>query len=506
MNNNEDNNRIDTYRPYFFPSNSRNDLLSCYNDHEDGIDNDEPYIPNNPDDDHPSNRSTKQTKNTHQPSHDLSSRLMKILGKALAITTTLAFLIAIPSIAIVVSVYKADRAKFAFIVSAATFVLITVAMSMKLIYHHLNNWYMPDVQKYVVRLLWLVPLYAIQSLLSLLFQDARIYIDTLRDLYEAFVIQSFVYYLMEILGGEDTLVSILEGKDAHHGQHDRLTGLFFHDWDMGLEFLLQCKRGVIQYVLIKTIATIATAALEPFGLYCDGEFGWDKGYTYISTVITFSQCWALYCLVLFYHATSDNLRHPVNWRPMGKFLCVKGVVFFTWWQGLAIALLRSRGIIGDIGTWGGDDVASGLQDYLVCVEMFCFAIAHKFTFTHLEYLPGHNGGVEGRHRGGMEEQLLGSSDDDGGGGGVAHRMDEAGYRFEDFGEEEEEEDFYKTPTIRTLNAPMGFLDAFWSSTSVPNETLNEIKRFRNGVSDQVMNQSSELTAISMASMQYAESI
>jgi len=118
-----------------------------------------------------------------------------------------------------------------------------------------------------------VPLYAIQSLLSLLFQNARIYIDTLRDLYEAFVIQSFMYYLMEILGGEDTLVSILEGKDDHHGHHDGLNGLFFHDWDMGLEFLLQCKRGIIQYVLIKTLAT---TALEPFGLYCQGEFGWDK--------------------------------------------------------------------------------------------------------------------------------------------------------------------------------------------------------------------------------------
>jgi len=40
-------------------------------------------------------------------------------------------------------------------------------------------------------------------------------------------------------------------------------------------------------------------------------------------------------------------------------------------------------------------VTSGLQDYLVCVEMFCFAIAHKFTFTHLEYLPRYNGGIEG---------------------------------------------------------------------------------------------------------------
>ena len=502
---NNDDSKGTCYPSYFFPSKSRNNLLLSCNDHDDNHNHnhdhdDELYIPNNPDDDRQYDRTTISTEHSH-----LSSRLMKILGKALAITTTLSFLIAIPSIAIVATVYKADQAKFAAILSAASFVLITVAMSMRQIYLHLNNWYMPDVQKYVVRLLWLVPLYAIQSLLSLLFQDARIYIDTMRDLYEAFVIQSFLYYLMEILGGEDTLVFILQEKDAHYGRHDPFTVLFFHDWDMGLEFLLQCKRGVIQYVLIKTLATVATAALQPFQLYCEGEFGWDKGYTYISTVMTISQCWALYSLVLFYHATSENLRQPVDWHPMGKFLCVKGVVFFTWWQGLLIQLLRSQHIIGDIGTWSGDDVASGLQDYLVCVEMFCFAIAHAYTFTHLEYLPGHGGGV--RRGDGDEERLLGN------GGGAAGGLDigardrnKAGYTYDELGEEGEEADFYKPPTIRTLNAPMGFRDAFWSSTSVPNETLSEIKRFRNGVSDQVMNQSSELTMTSMASMQYAESI
>jgi len=87
--------------------------------------------------------------------------------------------------------------------------------------------------------------------------------------------------------------------------------------------------------------------------------------------------------------------------------------------------------------------------------------------------------VKGPHRGCVEERLLGSGDDDdgSGGGGIAHCMDEAGYSFENSGEEEEKEDFYKPPTIRTLNARMEFLDVFWSSTSVPNETLNEIKRF-----------------------------
>ena len=81
---------------------------------------------------------------------------------------------------------------------------------------------MPGVQKYVVRIILMVPIYAFQSWLSLCFIHARIYIDAIREFYEAFVIASFVYYIIELIGGEDALVSILRQKTrddpelAHH--------------------------------------------------------------------------------------------------------------------------------------------------------------------------------------------------------------------------------------------------------------------------------------------------
>ena len=72
----------------------------------------------------------------------------------------------------------------------------------------------------------MVPLYSVQSWLSLRFRDSRLYIDCIRDLYEAFVIASFVYYLIELLGGQEALVRTFRQKAredpdrAHHlGQH-----------------------------------------------------------------------------------------------------------------------------------------------------------------------------------------------------------------------------------------------------------------------------------------------
>jgi hypothetical protein len=73
----------------------------------------------------------------------------------------------------------------------------------------------------------MVPLYSVQSWFSLRYHQFALYIDTLRDLYEAFVIQSFLYYLVEILGGEDVLSRTLAEKgDSHHGEHGKFLGRF----------------------------------------------------------------------------------------------------------------------------------------------------------------------------------------------------------------------------------------------------------------------------------------
>lgn len=50
---------------------------------------------------------------------------------------------------------------------------------------HLEHYNQPKLQIRVVRILWMVPIYAADSWLSLRFKEARFYIDPLRECYEA---------------------------------------------------------------------------------------------------------------------------------------------------------------------------------------------------------------------------------------------------------------------------------------------------------------------------------
>ena len=431
-----------------------------------------------------------------------TSLLMKRLASLLALSSSAIFLLLVFPLLTKSAIHDAKhgRPDFAAFYSAAGCVVITLVLSFREILSHLYNWYAPDVQKFVVRILFMVPLYSVQSWLSLRFHGpARVYIDTIRDLYEAYVIQSFVYYLIELLGGEDRMADLLSRKDPSLGGHGRLMSKVLGRWTMGKDFLLKIKHGVLQYVVVKTFMTLLTTfVLLPSGWYGEGTFSWSSAYGYVTVLLNISVMYALYCLVKLFHAVKSDLRHPVNWHPVGKFLCVKGVVFFTWWQGVGIYFLRSHGIIVDVGSWTGDDVAGGIIDYLVCVEMVGFSFAHMFTFTYKEYLPE---GMEAKKKSGIVGWLFegvdkrrrnnrhnNSSNTLNGNDGQHNQPQLQSALLE----EEEvipcidehgniDESTYRPPASSSssgfskLEDPLSLREAFWSST-VPRETLDDIKR------------------------------
>lgn len=91
-----------------------------------------------------------------------------------------------------------------------------------------------------------------------------------------------------------------------------------------------------------TLITLITEATDTFG---GGEFTrFDRAYIYVTVAVNFSQLYAMYNLILFYKTLRSEYQGR-NLHPIGKLLCIKGIVFFTFWQGVLISGLVAVGII-----------------------------------------------------------------------------------------------------------------------------------------------------------------
>ncbi|CAL5227331.1 g10272 [Coccomyxa viridis] len=269
-------------------------------------------------------------------------------------------------------------------VIAGIFVLLAVPVSIYEVAMQLEYFSRPKLQIRVIRILWMVPIYALDAWLALRFESAQIYLDTIRECYEAFVIYSFFMYLLAYLEDEygDISVYLSTKEEVPH-----MWGVqwLLKPWRMGDDFMWQSKKGVLGYVILRPLMTAVGFVASLIGVYGDGELRFDRVYLYTTIVSNISQAWALYCLVLFYQGTKYELA-PI--RPVSKFLCVKAVVFLTYWQGVAIAILSWSGVLqtGEWTTYDADDIAAGLQEFLICVEMFFAALAHAFSFPPRDYM------------------------------------------------------------------------------------------------------------------------
>lgn len=225
-----------------------------------------------------------------------------------------------------------------------------------------------------------------------------IYLEKLRECYEAYVILCFMYYLIALLGGDEKqIINRLNAKVNEQNRHNSSYSCWNYCIPSSLlvlpcstftsqDLLHKCKFGVFQYVFVKNMAALFVCILQIFGKYHEGQFRWNESYIYQCFITNISQMYALYCLLHFYNVTKDDLS---QWRPIGKFLCVKMVVFFTWWQSIAIELFlatpQSKHFIVTTEHWTVSDISKGLQAYLICIEMFFAAIAFSYAFSHRDY-------------------------------------------------------------------------------------------------------------------------
>lgn len=269
---------------------------------------------------------------------------------------------------------------------AGLFVWGALIISCQHIYQHLRFYTMPSEQKYIIRILFIVPIYGFDCWLSLLFFKSNYYVffDAIRDWYEAFVIYNFLALCYEYLGGEGNIMTEIRGRPIESKWIYGTCCLQGKTYTIG--FLRFCKQATLQFCIIKPVMSFVVLIMLMTHNYKDGNLSADSGYLYVTMIYNFSVSLALYGLLLFYQATKDLLS---PYDPVWKFFTVKSVIFLSFWQGVILAIMEKLDLLPQFHSEGGKPVSgtvsAGYQNFLICIEMLFAAFALKYAFPYHIY-------------------------------------------------------------------------------------------------------------------------
>jgi len=263
---------------------------------------------------------------------------------------------------------------------AAIFTLASVVLSIFLVTSHLNSFTNPREQKYIIIIILMVPLFAVDSFIGLFEVKAAEWVvmllDSIKECYEAVVLYAFIKLMFSLVqvDAQGRVPKRLENRPIHHSFP--FTYIVGHEWHMSTATLHKLEMWTAQFILLRPLLSIISIATQLTGHY-------DAVYFYVSIILNISVTVAVYALMLFYHTFAEELS---AYRPLAKFLCIKGVVFFSFWQGVVLEILVYMKIVHAGHWYSVEQVSVAIQNFLVCLEMgLLFSVAHLYAFTPEEY-------------------------------------------------------------------------------------------------------------------------
>lgn len=196
-------------------------------------------------------------------------------------------------------------------------------------------------------------------------------VQTVRDCYESLVIYSFMVLILEYAGGEANCVTKMQGRPPLPYP---FPGCWLAPRPRTVDLLRECKRGTLQFVVLKPLLGLLSMIMVGAGAYSSAGYQ-----TFLLMVYNVAYTVALYYLLLFYLATKEACEKH---RPVTKFVAVKAVVFFTYYQSIGIRLLPNM-TPEEAQSWG---------DFILCVEMIMFSLMLGGAFGAAPYDQSSSGG------------------------------------------------------------------------------------------------------------------
>ncbi|KAF9244460.1 organic solute transporter Ostalpha-domain-containing protein [Melanogaster broomeanus] len=259
---------------------------------------------------------------------------------------------------------------------------LTVIISLISVLQHCRHYNKPNEQRQILRILYMPPVYAVISFFSYRFFRSYTYYSLAESAYEAITLSAFLLLLIEYVAatasGHNALMA-MERKDK------RPLPMPFCCWRFRptkAYFMYTVKWAVLQYVIIRPACSIAGIICEAYNVLCpSGPYSIYFANVYLEVIDFISISVALYGLLLFYALTKDELQGR---RPLAKFLSIKLIVMFTFYQSFVIDSLEGS-VIKATQYWTSTNIADGLNALAICIEMVFFSMLMMWAYTWNEY-------------------------------------------------------------------------------------------------------------------------
>ncbi|KAI0059151.1 DUF300-domain-containing protein [Artomyces pyxidatus] len=259
---------------------------------------------------------------------------------------------------------------------------LTVLISLVSVLQHCRNYTNRAEQRQILRILYMPPVYAVISFFSYRFFRSYTYYSLIQVVYEAITLSAFLLLLIEYVASTAAGHSA-EGAIARKDK--KKLPIPFCCWryrPTKAYFMYTLKWSVLQYVIIRPAISIAGIITQAYGVLCEsGSYTIHFAKVYLDSIDFVSISIALYGLILFYGLTKEEL---VGRRPLAKFLAIKLIVFFTFYQSFVFDALEGR-VIHATQYWSATNIADGLNALAICLEMIFFALFMMWAYNWSEY-------------------------------------------------------------------------------------------------------------------------
>ncbi|GFZ43421.1 hypothetical protein JCM24511_01141 [Saitozyma sp. JCM 24511] len=288
---------------------------------------------------------------------------------------------------------------------------------------HATHYQSPAAQKQVMRVLMMPCVYSVISFLSYRYYRTYEYYYLCETAYEAITLSAFLMLLMELVSlnsSDHEIRGVLAEKDkrklpparqpapiphsrhlilgtsiADHSQLSRncafqrvtrapLT-MQFNCWRFRASkpyFMHTLSFSVMQYVVFRPLLSIIGLVCEYFNVLCPQEYSVHFAEVYLDAFDFVSISVALYGLIVFYVLCKDELKGR---KPLSKFLAIKLIVFFTFYQSFLFSVLQNYGVIKATQFWTADNVSDGLSALCTTIEMVFFSIYMGWAYNWTDY-------------------------------------------------------------------------------------------------------------------------